>query len=370
VKARLHYLDNLRTFAVMLVLLHHTAITYGASGSWYYHEVENVSLTSIILTLYCAVDQAFFMGLLFFISGYFTPISFDRKGAARFLRDKLIRLGIPLLFYAFVLGPMLEYYLYFRDDIVFSDFYRQRILTLKNISFGPLWFVEALLIVNFLYAGWKVLIRSAEGVRIQVFPSRRAAFPAAFLTGVAAFCLRLIWPTGTNFLQMQLGYFASYMVLFAFGILGYRRGWLEAIPPRTVRFWSWTAMTAILLLPVFVVFGGAISGNIEPFQGGFYWQAAVYSLWEPFVAFGIILFLLSFFRHRLDRTGILLRALSESSYTAYIIHPPVIVGISLLAQGAMVPPLFKFVIVGAAGIAVCFMVSYLITRIPGVKRVL
>jgi surface polysaccharide O-acyltransferase-like enzyme len=203
-----------------------------------------------------------------------------------------------------------------------------------------------------------------------VFPSRRAAFPAAFLTGVAAFCLRLIWPTGTNFLQMQLGYFASYMVLFAFGILGYRRGWLEAIPSGTVRFWSWTAVTAILLLPVFVVFGGAISGNIEPFQGGFYWQAAVYSLWEPFVAFGIILFLFSWFRRHLDRAGTLLRALSESSYTAYIIHPPVIVGISLLAQGAMVPPLFKFVIVGAAGIAVCFMVSYLITRIPGVKRVL
>ncbi len=94
VSARLHYLDNLRTFAVMLVLLHHTAITYGASGGWYYHEVDDASLTSIILTLYCAVDQAFFMGLLFFISGYFSPISLDHKGTARFLGDKLVRLGI------------------------------------------------------------------------------------------------------------------------------------------------------------------------------------------------------------------------------------------------------------------------------------
>ena len=34
--ARLHYLDYLRAGVVALVFLHHTAITYGASGSWYY----------------------------------------------------------------------------------------------------------------------------------------------------------------------------------------------------------------------------------------------------------------------------------------------------------------------------------------------
>ena len=40
--------------------------------------------------------QAFALGFFFMISGYFTPVSFDRKGGWGFLRDRFIRLGIPL----------------------------------------------------------------------------------------------------------------------------------------------------------------------------------------------------------------------------------------------------------------------------------
>ncbi len=368
--ARLHYLDNLRTFAVMLVLLHHTAITYGASGSWYYSEVSGVSLTAVILTLFCAVNQAFFMGLLFFISGYFTAPSYDRKGTLRFLRDKLVRLGIPLLFYAFVLGPAMSYFPHHRDWTVFLEYYRTRILTLKNIGFGPLWFVEALLIFNFAYVIWKAVSRSGADARHKAFPSSRSILAAAVLTGIGAFCLRLVWPCGVNVLQMQLGYFSSYVVLFALGIAAFRYGWLEEIPARTSRTWSLLALASILLLPVILVLGGALSGNVEPFMGGMHWQAAAYSLWEPFAAFGIILFLLTRFRSYLNRAGVLLRALSESSYTAYIIHPPVIVGVSLLAREASAPPMLKFMAVGTSGVALCFALSYLVTRIPGARRVL
>ncbi len=34
--ARLHHLDYLGAGLVALVLVHHTAITYGAAASWYY----------------------------------------------------------------------------------------------------------------------------------------------------------------------------------------------------------------------------------------------------------------------------------------------------------------------------------------------
>jgi glucans biosynthesis protein C len=370
VNARLHYLDNLRTFAIMLVILHHTAITYGASGSWYYHEASGVSLTSIILTLFCAINQAFFLGLLFFLSGYFTAPSYDRKGAGRFLRDKLVRLGIPLLFYAFLLGPALEYFLYHQSEMPLADYFRTRVLTMKDISFGPLWFVEALLIFNFVYAAWKVVFRRKKENPLRAFPSVRAILAVAVLTGIAAFCLRLVWPSGVNVLQMQLGFFASYVVLFILGIAAYRSAWLEEIPARTVRIWSFTALAAILILPVFVLLGGALSGNIKTFQGGIYWQAIVYSLWEPFVAFGIILFLLTWFRSHLNSEGLLSRTLSQTSYTAFIIHAPVIVGISLLARNVAAPPILKFASVGALGITTCFTLSYLITRIPGARRVL
>ena len=46
------------------------------------------------------------MGALFLIAGYFTPGSFDRKGPGSFLKDRLLRLGIPLLIWIFVISPI------------------------------------------------------------------------------------------------------------------------------------------------------------------------------------------------------------------------------------------------------------------------
>lgn len=66
-KQRLDYLDNLRTSLTMLVVIFHTAIAYGASGSWIFVDVDTAELTvsSIILTLFTAVCQAFFMESIF-----------------------------------------------------------------------------------------------------------------------------------------------------------------------------------------------------------------------------------------------------------------------------------------------------------------
>jgi peptidoglycan/LPS O-acetylase OafA/YrhL len=369
VNTRLHYLDNLRTFLVMLVMLVHTAITYGASGGWYYHEVSDFSLTSIILTFGVAITQSFFMGLLFFISGYFTPPSYNRKGVLRFLKDKLIRLGLPLLFYVFVIGPLLVYFLHSRNDTPLPRYYSEWVFSLKRIHWGPLWFVEALLIFNFIYAAWRVFSRHTENNLRLVFPSRRVILFAAIVTGITAFLLRLIWPAGSEVAGMQLGYFASYVLLFFLGIAAFQSGWLERIPQNTERAWIRTAIIAIFFLPLFF-FLGLRSGDISSFMGGLTSQALSYALWEPFVAFGIILYLLSLFRRRLNRTSPLLQALSESSYTAYIIHPPVIVGISFLMREITAPPGLKFFTVGAAGIMACFALSWMITRIPGAKKVL
>ncbi|MCY1373061.1 hypothetical protein D9M69_603110 [compost metagenome] len=61
----------------VLVISHHTAITYGGSGSWFYREVTDSGRpSSFLLTLFCAVNQSFFMGMFFLLAGYFTPASF------------------------------------------------------------------------------------------------------------------------------------------------------------------------------------------------------------------------------------------------------------------------------------------------------
>ena len=46
------------------------------------------------------------MGLLFLLAGYFTPGSLERKGYASFLSDRFLRLGLPLLAFGLILGPL------------------------------------------------------------------------------------------------------------------------------------------------------------------------------------------------------------------------------------------------------------------------
>jgi predicted nucleic acid-binding protein len=101
------FIDRLRSVIIALVVLHHTAITYGAWGGWFYYELRPSSTpSSVILTQFCATNQAYIMGILFLLAGYFTPGSLERKGYARFLSDRFLRLGLPLLAFGLILGPL------------------------------------------------------------------------------------------------------------------------------------------------------------------------------------------------------------------------------------------------------------------------
>ena len=98
--SRLLFVDNIRVFLTILVVLHHLMIIYSGNGSWIYNENREDEVTEALGAWFCSVNQAYFMGLFLLISAYFVPGSYDRKGAGRFLKDRLIRLGIPLLLYS------------------------------------------------------------------------------------------------------------------------------------------------------------------------------------------------------------------------------------------------------------------------------
>ena len=106
---RLLYNDNIRIFLTILVILHHLMIIYSGNGSWIYNENLQDTVTGTVGRWFCSVNQSFFMGLFLFISAYFVPGAYARKGSSRFLVDRLIRLGIPLVIYGWIIRPLWIY---------------------------------------------------------------------------------------------------------------------------------------------------------------------------------------------------------------------------------------------------------------------
>ena len=51
-------------------------------------------------------ERGLFMGMFFFLGGYFTPGACDRKGAATFLSDRALRLGAPLALGTILIVPL------------------------------------------------------------------------------------------------------------------------------------------------------------------------------------------------------------------------------------------------------------------------
>ena len=103
------------------------------------------------MSLVMGIDQSYFMALFFFISAWLMPASYERKGAMAFVRDRLVRLGVPLLVFILVLNPALVGIIRFYKGVP-VDWVQ---VFLHNHYPGPMWFVLTLLVFELLYVVYR-----------------------------------------------------------------------------------------------------------------------------------------------------------------------------------------------------------------------
>ncbi|MBO0701955.1 MAG: acyltransferase family protein [Candidatus Dormibacteraeota bacterium] len=371
-KTRLYFADHLRAALVALVLIHHLTISLAIAlpGLWYF-EVPNDSRPALVVgLLLLLIDQSFFMGAFFLIAGYFTPPSYDRKGAGAFLRDRVIRLIIPLGVFWLVLNPVT-----LALGAVGSH---QPVSTgwdayLSSIGPGPLWFVEVLFLLSAGYVGLRLLLRRRVPERAPeryAPPTLRLAVLFTLGLAAATFVFRLAVPVGYILPYLELptpSYLPQYVGLFAVGVIAARRGWFHSMPDRM----GWIGFAASGLVTVTVFLPSLVSGAATgTFAGGLHWQAAGYALWDSTMAVGMFCGLLMVFRRWTNHAGRLWNELSRNAFGVYVLHPPLLVLVALPIALAPIAPLLKLLAAVVVAIPFCFMVAGLVRRVPGVGRVL
>jgi hypothetical protein len=359
------------------VILQHLAITYGGPGDWFYNEPGELSdISTILMTLFLAINQSFFMGFFFMISSYFNPGSVDRKGGGAFLIDRLKRLGIPLVIFTLLIFPLIVYPIARLNGYsgALGEFLSLHYSDLGNFSFGPLWFVAMLLIFAVAYVLWRGFSRPSKdsSQSEENAPGNGAIAAFALGLGVATFLLRIWVPVGdaVPLLNLQPAHVIQYIGLFIVGILAYRQNWLSSLSDAQRKLWSRIILLLIVLFVILFVSGGALEGDLDPFLGGAHWQSLAYSIWEQFMCMAVVVTLLVWFRERFNEQGRLARAMSSAAYATYIFHATTIVLLAIALRGIKLDLALKYVLVAPFAVTLSFLVGYVTKRLPLARNIL
>ena len=337
---RLYYLDNLKVCLTVLVIMHHAGQAYGNGGAWAYTPSNSAEFMPWIWHFF-STNAAFFMGLYFFISGYFVPRSFDKQGTKQFIQKKLLRLGIPLLFMGAIIG----------------------ILTGKP-EIGHMWFVESLLVFCLIYA----LIRHWVPPNDKTCDSKPTIIGlliVALLMGVGSYFIRQvspqdhwIWPFGIIPLPMEPAHYLQYVMMFVLGILAYRFQWLDKMS-------NSTGFTTLLIGVTLAV--GNYMRDGGPWND-FVWQwFGIYeSLMCVFISFG----LMWLFREFVNTTSRFWHWCAAQSYGAYVFHLILMIVLQNVVDSIWMGAFGKFLFIGVVTTTLSFLLTWIVRIIPGVKRIL
>jgi len=377
---RMFFLDNLKILLTILVIMHHTMMTYGVLGDWYFKDPNTDEVSSFIFIILSGLNQGFFMALFFFISTYFIPGSYNRKGPKKFLKDRFIRLGIPYLIYIAIVNPVMEYLLFCESKIPFFQFYALQFQSFAGIEDflsgnGPLWFVLTLIIFAVFYSLWRQIFKTnSEKETVKKPPSNILLVIIIIIMTVFTFLMRLVFPVngGVDILNIQLAHVVQYIIMLILGVVAYQRDWFRNISDKQGKMWLIIALLSIIYFFLLGFVAGAIEGgDINALLGGLRWEAFAFALWESIYCMGMCIGLITLFRKKWNTQGKASKTISANSYTMYLIHAPVLVGVSIILVGILIFALLKFVIVLAIVLLLCFLIShFILRRIPGTKRVL
>jgi hypothetical protein len=373
-KPRLLYIDNLRILLTILVIMHHFAIGYGGPGNFYYSEDGPMSdISFILMTLLLAINQAFFMGFFFMISSYFSPGSIDRKGIGAYLKDRLKRLGIPILFYVLVVAPLLGYASNQLQghDVSLGEYLTYVYSSVLHLGPAQMWFLGALLIFAIVHVIWRRFVKpmsDSEGAA----PSNVAIAIFALVLGLVTFTVRIWLPVGFEIpvLNWQIPHFPQYIALYILGIVAYRRNWFEAVTDSQGKTWFFVVLGLVVLFPVLFIVGGALEGALDPYFGGLHWQSFAYAVWEQFMCMGMVITLLVWFRRRFKEQGRLAKTMSGAAYATYVFHVTTIFLLAFALRAIRLDMGLKYLLVVPFAVAAAFLVGYLIKRLPVVRDIL
>ncbi|MDB5631623.1 MAG: hypothetical protein JWR49_478 [Tardiphaga sp.] len=383
-------LDRARTFITLLVLANHAVVAYTAFGRFYPNHYLWSSAPIVdsqrwigfnVLTLF---NDAFFMCLMFLLSGLFVAGSLQRKGVGHFLRDRALRLGLPFLALIFILMPI-AYYASFKlssTKLGFIDFWLGNFR--QGIWFdGPGWFIWFLLFLDLLaipvFYFAPGLIDAINRLSLKSF-QRPALFAGALaIVSIIAYVPMLFQVGAVRWfnwgpLQVQLSRVVLYGVFFfagmGIGAAHIDQGLLAKTGALARRWFVWVIAAAASFgaLAFLVNFRRMRLSNL-PGAPPFWWQSS-YGVIYALACVAICLAVLALFLRFGQGDKSIFDPVRDDAYGNYVVHYIFVLWLQYALLDAPLTAIPKALIVFVGTLALSWGVTVGLRKIPGAKRVL
>ena len=353
-KARINFLDNLRTFLILMVVVLHAGIVYESVLDHIWIVADPVKCSSLgLLRMYL---DLFVMFTLFFISGYFIPASLKSNNTWGFIRSKFKRIMLPWIVAVFTLIPVYKIIFLYARGLPQEEWFTYFHFFLReggnpgyyadNPSMGWLWFLPVLFGFQFLY-----MILSRTGI-LKLKISLRTGVILTFVIGLAySMAISQLGLRGwfhSPVFHFQTERLLIYFMVFLLGSLSYKLKVFETNNKNKPLYLISNVVLTIAVSVFTVVALNLFFNMIEPGRNIFFVSATIDSM---IYYASMLLSMLSFlyllihiFRFRLNKTNIVLEELSKNSYAVYILHMIVIGVFALMLLNISMPALLKFFI--------------------------
>lgn len=357
---RIHFLDNLRTFMIFLVVLGHAGGVYESSGVWGSFWIADDPSVNNLAGLVFLVLDIFMMPIIFFVSGFFAPGSVESRGGWAFLKSKFRRLMIPWAVAVLALVPLYKIIFLYSRGLP-----QERWTTYFHWSNGIwnqnwLWFLPVLFLFNVVYVlGSKVKIRMPE-VSVKGTVAGMFLAGVVYSFGMDVFGLRG-W-TKSWLLDFQNERLLIYFMAFVLGAVCFRRKVFEGRPKGRVLY---HVVNATAWIPVTVYIFFLLYSWFKPGQ---FIVSKIGDRLIVWLGFHVSLLCLMYvtietFRRYLNGAGRLRNELNRNSYYVYIIHVIVMGSIALVMLDTAIPSVVKYFVLTVSTFAVSNLIVSLCRKV-------
>jgi glucan biosynthesis protein C len=355
---RRYDLDWLRVLAILTIFIYHT-MRFFNSESWH---IKNPT-TYFVMDVLETILANWIMALIFTVSGASLFYALGKGGVGKFIKDKVLRLVVPLVTMGMIIFGALQIYL---DRLSHGEFggslfeFIPQYFQPDNFAWTGvhLWYLEMLFIFCLIFLPLFLWLKRGSGQRVLGRLGDLLASPGALYLLALPTILCLVLTDSESFLgntaEWGGGSILTHATFFVSGFLIISH---EGLQKNIQRFrWLSLVLVVVLLITLFglmTAIGEPPSGSLLAALG-----RALWGLWS----WSWVLAILGFGTKHLNFNRPFLSYANEAVLPFYILHHPVLLSVGYFIVRWAIPDAVKFVAIDVISFVIIMVLYEFVVR--------